>query len=164
MFNIQLLMFSVILLMVSCLLTTAESTSNRTCNYTNQIFQECDVMFYTNWTICDGKGCPIGQQTRGKGICCIQDNMETGQALKNRCMQNCNFTDEDFQETVPTNVTPEIENKQSEITLKGVSIAGAVIGVLAISGLLGLLIFFLCRRWKKKKENPKVEPEERDEK
>lgn len=121
MFNIQLLMFSfsVILLMVSCLLTTAESTSNRTCNYTNQIFQECDVMFYTNWTICDGKGCPIGQQTRGKGICCITGNKETGQALKNRCMQNCNFTDDDFQETVPTNVTTEIENKQSEITLKG---------------------------------------------
>lgn len=34
-------------------------------------------------------------------------------------MQNCNFTDDDFQETVPTNVTTEIENKQSEITLKG---------------------------------------------
>lgn len=48
--------------------------------------------------------------------------------------------------------------------VSGVSIAGAIIGVLAISGLLGLLIFFLCRRWKKKKENPKVEPEERDEK
>lgn len=39
-------------------------------------------------------------------------------------------------------------------------IAGAIIGVLAVAGLSGLLAFFLYRRWKKNKEERKVEPEE----
>lgn len=39
-------------------------------------------------------------------------------------------------------------------------IAGAVIGVLAVASLSGLLAFFLYRRWKKNKEERKVEPEE----
>lgn len=112
----SMVFFFVIFFMDNSLLTATEPT--RTCDYKNQNFQECEVMFYTNWTICDGINCPNGQQTRGKGICCIQQNNETGQALKNRCMQNCNFTDEDFQETVPANVTTEIKN--SEISLKGI--------------------------------------------
>lgn len=49
---------------------------------------------------------------------------------------------------------------QEEGGTGGGVIAGAIIGVLAVAGLSGLLAFFLYRRWKKNKEERKVEPEE----
>lgn len=49
---------------------------------------------------------------------------------------------------------------QEEGGAGGGVIAGAVIGVLAVASLSGLLAFFLYRRWKKNKEERKVEPEE----
>ncbi|XP_052718531.1 uncharacterized protein LOC128190497 [Crassostrea angulata] len=49
---------------------------------------------------------------------------------------------------------------QEEGGTGGGVIAGAIIGVLAVAGLSGLLAFFLYRRWKKNKDERKVEPEE----
>ncbi|XP_062592186.1 uncharacterized protein LOC134253636 isoform X2 [Saccostrea cucullata] len=48
---------------------------------------------------------------------------------------------------------------QSKSGPDGGVIAGALVGVLALAGLSSLLLFFLYRRWKKKKEESKVEPE-----
>nr|XP_022344713.1 uncharacterized protein LOC111137532 [Crassostrea virginica] len=55
------------------------------------------------------------------------------------------------------------KNKDGSAAGGGV-IAGAVVGVLAVAGLSGLLAFFLYRRWKKRKDDMKVEPEEGREK
>ena len=48
---------------------------------------ECAVMFHTYWTVCDGKTCPIGQQKRGVGICCFQENNDASVTLKERCIR-----------------------------------------------------------------------------
>lgn len=93
-------------------LTTTEI--NRVCQHDNKTFQECDVMFYTNWTVCDGKTCLSGQLTRDKGICCIQDNIGTKYTLKEWCIQRCNFTKEDFREIVSRNVSTGFGTEASD--------------------------------------------------
>lgn len=92
--------------------------TGRVCQHDNKTFKECDVMFYTKWTVCDGINCPSGQQTRDKGICCIQDNIGTGYTLMEWCGQKCNLTDDDFKETVPRNLTTEIGYEESETNNK----------------------------------------------
>uniref|UniRef100_A0A8W8K8Z0 Uncharacterized protein n=1 Tax=Magallana gigas TaxID=29159 RepID=A0A8W8K8Z0_MAGGI len=59
-----------------------------------------------------------------------------------------------------SNASQLSRNKLQEEGGTGGVIAGAIIGVLAVAGLSGLLAFFLYRRWKKNKEERKVEPEE----
>lgn len=88
---------------------------NRICQQDNKTFQECDVMFFTNWTVCDGRTCPNGPLTPGKGICCIRDNIgKKKYTLKEWCIQRCNFTKEDFQEIVSRNVSKGIGTEASD--------------------------------------------------
>lgn len=81
---------------------------------------ECDVMFYTNWTMCDGKMCLNGQLIRDKGICCIQNNVGTKYTIKEWCRRRCNLTNEDFREISSRNVSTEIRDEASD-TVKGSS-------------------------------------------
>lgn len=91
---------------------------NRVCQHDNKTFRECEVMFYTNWTMCDGKMCPNGQLIRDKGICCIQDNIGTKHTIKEWCRRRCNLTNEDFREIASRNVSTEIGGEVSD-TVKG---------------------------------------------
>lgn len=113
--NILLSFFLYLSILNVVLITRA---TGRVCEFKNQTFQECDVMFYINWTICDGRNCPYGQQTRDKGICCFKDNIRPGYTLIDWCGLKCNLTDDDFKETVPRNLTTEIGYEESEINNK----------------------------------------------
>lgn len=72
------------------------------CVYRNVTFSVCDIMFWTQWTVCNGVKCPLGQRQRFKSICCVrQSKLETTQVIKQRCMNTCNLTENDFKDHSP---------------------------------------------------------------
>lgn len=72
------------------------------CVYRNVSFSVCDIMFWTQWTVCNGVKCPLGQRQRFKSICCVrQTKLETTQVIKKRCMNTCNLTENDFKDHSP---------------------------------------------------------------
>lgn len=72
------------------------------CVYHNVSYSVCDIMFWTQWTVCNGVKCPLGQRQRFKSICCERrSKLETTQVIKQRCMNTCNMTENDFKDHSP---------------------------------------------------------------
>jgi hypothetical protein len=72
------------------------------CTLHNVSYSVCDLMFWTQWTICNGVDCPIGQRQRFKSICCERRSKnETRQVIKKRCMNSCHLTENDFKDHSP---------------------------------------------------------------
>ena len=73
------------------------------CTYHNVSYSVCDLMFWTRWTVCNGITCPNGQRQRFKSICCERKSPnETTQVIKQRCMNACNMTENDFKDHSPS--------------------------------------------------------------
>lgn len=71
------------------------------CTHKGVNYTECDLMFWTSWSVCDGSKCPTGKQQRLKGVCCPKVGNRTLQETKENCKKDCNLTDADFQEQSP---------------------------------------------------------------
>lgn len=71
------------------------------CTHKGVNYTECDLMFWTSWSVCDGSKCPTGKQQRLKGVCCPKVGNITLQETKENCKKDCNLTDADFQEQSP---------------------------------------------------------------
>lgn len=72
------------------------------CTHKGVNYTECDLMFWTSWSVCNGaSGCPMGKQQRLKGVCCPKVGNITLEETKENCKNDCNLTDADFQEQAP---------------------------------------------------------------
>lgn len=90
-------LFPFLLIVLSFVCSTTKGQS--LCTYNNKGYAECELMFWLNWTACDGRDCPLGKEKRLKGICCSHNSLEPSTVIKSNCKRNCNFTDSDFEET-----------------------------------------------------------------
>lgn len=62
-------------------------------------------MFWTDWNTCTGghghrpTECDIGFEKRYKAVCCPRNSLnETSDDTFQQCKNNCNMTDDDFQD------------------------------------------------------------------
>lgn len=55
------------------------------CTHKGVNYTECDLMFWTSWSVCDGSKCPTGKQQRLKGVCCPKVGNITLQETKENC-------------------------------------------------------------------------------
>jgi hypothetical protein len=95
------------------------------CTYQNVNYTECDLMFWTSWTVCDGSSCPRGEQQRKKGVCCPNPGNVTNDIIFKMCKRDCNMTDDDFQETAsyvpPPSTAPSSSFVPSSVVIQSTS-------------------------------------------
>lgn len=131
-----------------------ELTSNYVNNYFTKEGTECHVKSETS-----NNRTSVPASTSG-----YQENSTTRSAVKTSTPASTASSSSESTSSKgngASNASQLSRNKlQEEGGTGGGVIAGAIIGVLAVAGLSGLLAFFLYRRWKKNKEERKVEPEE----
>lgn len=99
-------LFLQIFAVISCIFVRRIQVQNTpyTCIYQKKNFSECAFMFWDEWKICNGVGCPLGKERRLKGVCCSIQANETMASVINVCKRNCNFTDSDFEELSMSNL------------------------------------------------------------
>ena len=103
-----ILLCSIFVLLYVCNVQSISKTcENRDRNYT-----ECDLMFWTVWTVCEGghgwkpTECAVGMEKRQKAVCCPRTALnETQDETFLHCKANCHMTDDDFEEFRPLPTT-----------------------------------------------------------